>query len=195
MNQILILFLYSKDPNEAKYQLLINKRESAGLKYFNDSKAFIDYSNDMDDIYKNIEEYNPNKKRKILNVFDDMIADMLSNKKLNPIVTELFIRGRTLNISLVFITCLVFITHFYYTSYFAVPKNIRLNSTYYFVMKLPSKRELQQIAFNHSSDNDLQEFMNLYKKCTAKPYSFLVIDTTVASDNPLRFRKNLVKRI
>ena len=76
----------------------------------------------MDDIYKNIEEYNPNKKRKILIVFDDMIADVLSNKKLNPILTELFIRGRKLNISLVFIT----------QFYFAVPKNIRLNSTHYF---------------------------------------------------------------
>ena len=92
--------------------MLINKRESTGLKYLNDSKAFIEYSNDMDDIYKNIEEYNPNKKRKILIVFDDMIADMLSNKKLNPIVTELFIRGRKLNISLVFIT----------QTYLAVPK-------------------------------------------------------------------------
>ena len=106
-------------------------------------------------------------------------------KKLNPIVTELFIRGRKLNISLVFIT----------QSYFAVPKNIRLNSTHYFVMKIPNKRELQQIAFNHSSDIDFQDFMNLYKKCTAKPYSFLVIDATLASDNSLRFRKNLLERI
>ena len=114
----------------------------------------------MDDIYENIEEHNPNKKRKKLTVFNDVIADMLNNKKLNPIVTELFIRGRKLNISLVFIT----------QSYFAVPKNIRLNSTHYFVMKIPNKRELQQIAFNHSSDIDFQDFMNLYKKCTTKPY-------------------------
>ena len=134
----------------------------------------------MNDIYKSVEEYNPNKEQKILIVFDDMIADMLSNKKLNPIVTELFIRGRKLNISLVFIT----------QSYFAVPKNIRLNSTHYFVMKIPNKRELQQIAFNHSSDLDFQDFMNLYKKSTAEPYSFLVIDTTLPSDNSSRFRKN-----
>ena len=106
----------------------------------------------MDDIYKNIEEYNRNKKRKILILFDDMIADMISNKKLDPIITELFIRGRKLNISLVFIT----------QSYFAVPKNIRVNSMHYFV-KIPSKRELQQIAFNPSSDIDFQDFMNLYK--------------------------------
>ena len=81
---------------------------------------------------KDIEEYNPNKKRKILIVFGDMIADILSNKKLNPIVTELLIRGRKLNISLVFIT----------QSYFALPKYIRLNSTHYFVLKIPNKREL-----------------------------------------------------
>ena len=84
----------------------------------------------MDDIYKSIEEYNPNKKRKILIAFDDMIADMASNKKLNPIVTELSIRGRKLNIFLVFII----------QSYFAVPKNTRLNSTHYFIMKIPNKR-------------------------------------------------------
>ena len=132
--------------------MLISKREIRGLKYLHESKAFIEYSNDMDDIYKNIEEYNPNKKIKILIVFDDMIADMLSNKKLNPLVNELFIRGKKLNISLVFII----------QSHFAVPKNIRLNSTYCFVMKIRKKRELQQIAFNHSSDINFQDFMNLY---------------------------------
>ena len=88
------IYLYSKDPYEAKYQFLINKQESTGLKHFNDSKAFTEHTNDMDDSYKNIEEYNPNKKRKMLIVFDDMIADILNNKKLNPIVTELFFRGR-----------------------------------------------------------------------------------------------------
>ena len=121
------------------------------------------------DIYKNIQEYNPNKKRKTLIVFDDIIADILSNEKLNPIVTELFIRRRRLTISHVFIR----------ESYFAVLKNIRLNLTHYFVMKIPNKRKLQQIEFNHSSDIDFQDFMNLYIKCTAKPYSFLVIDTTI----------------
>ena len=135
------------------------------LQFLNDLKAFIKYSIHIDDIYKNIEEYNQNKKRKILIVDDDMIAGMLSNKKLNPIVTELFIRGRKLNISLVFIT----------QSYFAVPKNIRLNSTHYFVMKIPNKRELQQIAFNHSSDIDFQDFMNLYLKSPAKPYLFWLL--------------------
>ena len=127
------IYLYTNNPYEAKYQFLINKRESTGLKHFNDSKAFIEYPNDTDDIYKNIEEYNPNEKRKVLIVFDNMTADMLSNKKLNPIVTELFIRGRKLNMSLVFIP----------QSYFAVPKNIMLNSTHYFIIKISNKRELQ----------------------------------------------------
>ena len=106
------IYLYAKDPYEGKYQFSINKQKSTGLKHFNDSKAFIENSNDMDDIYKNIEECNPNKKRKILIVFDDLTADILINKKVNPIVTELFNRGRKLNISLAFIT----------QSYFAVPK-------------------------------------------------------------------------
>ena len=107
----------------------------------------------MDDIYKKIEEYKPNEKRKTLIVLDDMIADMLSNKKRNPIVTELFIRGRKPKIYL------VFITH----SYFAVQKIIRLNSTLYFIMKIPNKRELLQIAYNPSSDIDFKDFRNLYK--------------------------------
>ena len=96
------IYLYAKDPYEAKYQLLINKQESTGLKYLSDSKAFVEYSNDIDDIYKNIEECNPDKKRKITIVFDDMIANMLRNKKLNPIVTKLFIKNRKLNMSVVF---------------------------------------------------------------------------------------------
>ena len=132
----------------------------------------------MDGFNKNIEEYNPDKKEKTLIVFDDMITDMLINKKLNPVVIELFIRGRKLN-------SLVFITHYY----FAVLRHIRLTSTHYFVMKILNKKELQQIVFNHLSDIDFQDFLDLYRKCTAKSYSFLVIDTTLALDNPLRFRK------
>ena len=129
------IYLYAKDPYEAKYQFLIKKREDAGTKHFNDSKAFIEYLNKMFDIHKNIKDYNPNKKRKILIVFDDMIADMLSNKKLNPIVTELFIRGRKLN------TSPVFISQFH----FAVPKNIRLNSTCYFMMKIQTNESLNTL--------------------------------------------------
>ena len=107
---------------------------------------------------------------------------MINNNKLNPVVTELFIRGRKLNISIVFIM----------QSYFKVPKDVRLNSAHFFVMKIPNKRELQQIALNHSSDIDFKDFMKIYKKCAAKSYSFLVNDTTLPSDDPLRFRRNLL---
>ena len=96
----------------------------------------------MHDVYKNIDDYNLDKANKILIVFDDMIADMIHNKKLNSIVAELFIRGRKLNISLVFIA----------QSYFKVPKDVRLNTSHFFIAKIPKKRELQQIAINHSSD-------------------------------------------
>ena len=111
-------YLYAKDPFKAKYQLLMNKNEAAGyFKYCKDSKAFIEYSTSMDDIYRNNAKCNPDKERKTLIVFYYMTVDMFSNKKLNPIVIELFIRDRKLKISLVLIT----------QSYFAVPKKIRLD--------------------------------------------------------------------
>ena len=131
--------MYANDPYEAKFQFFLNKREGTGLKHFNDLKAFIEYSNDVQDVYKNINEYNLNKKRKISIVFNDMIADVINNKKINSIVTELFIRGRKWKISLVFIA----------QSYFKIPKDVRLNSTHFFTKKIPNKRELQQIALNH----------------------------------------------
>ena len=115
------IYLYAKDPYEAKYQFLINKRERVGINCLNDPKTFIEYFNDMHKVYKNIDNYNPDKENKILIVFDDMIADMIKNKELNSIVTELFIRGRKLNISLVFIS----------QSYFKVPKDVRLNTTHF----------------------------------------------------------------
>ena len=146
-------------------------------------KAFIEYSNDMQDVYKNINKYNLSRKSRTLLVFDDMFADMTNNKKLNSIVTELFIRDRKLNISLVFIT----------QSYFKVPKDVRLNSTHFFITKIPNKRELLQIAPNHSSNIDFKDFIKIYKRYTAEQYSFLVNDATVSSDNPLRFRKSLLK--
>ena len=175
------IYLYAKDPYEAKYQYLINKCEKVGLDHFDDHKTFIEYSNDIQDVYKNIDDYNPGKKHKVLIIFDDMIADMINDKKLNPIITNLFIRGRKLNISIVFIT----------QSYFKVPKDVRLNSTHFFIMKIPNKRELQRIALNHSSDIDFKDFIKIYKKCTKEPYSFLVNDTTLQSSDPLRFRHNL----
>ena len=118
----------------------------------------------MQDVYKNIKDYNPIKKRKVLMIFDGMIADMINNSKLNPIVTELFIIGRKLNISIIFIT----------QSYFKVPKDVRLNSTHFFITKIPNKRERQQIALNHSSDIDFKDFMNIYNKSTKEPYSIIL---------------------
>ena len=95
-------------------------------------------------------------------VFDDMIADMIHNKKLNSVVTKLFIRGRKLNNSLVFIT----------QSYFKVRKDVRLNTSHVFIAKIPNKRELQQIAINHSSDINTNDFANIYRKCASELYFF-----------------------
>ena len=132
--------MYAKDPYEAKYQYLINKRESVGINHFNYPRAFIEYSNDMHDVYKNIDEYNPDKENKILIVFDDVIADMINNKKLNSIVTELFIRDRKLNIYL------VFITH----SYFKVPKDVRLITSHFFIAKIINKTNWTSTNCNKS---------------------------------------------
>ena len=120
------IYLYAKISYETKYQFLINKHEKIGLNHCDDPKAFMEYSNDIQDVYKYIEEYNLGKKRKVLIVFDDMTADMINNKKLNPIVTALFIRGRKLNISIDSIA----------QSYFKVPKEVRLNTTHFFIMKI-----------------------------------------------------------
>ena len=141
------IYLNAKDLDESKYQFLIKKRENAGIKNFNDSSAFIEYSNTMDDVYNNIDDYNPKRKRKILVVFDDMIAYIMTNKRFQAIIKELFIRCRKLNISLVFIT----------QSYFSVPREVRLNSTHYLIMKIQNKRELEQIAINHSADIDYKD--------------------------------------
>ena len=110
-----------------------------------------------------------------------MIADIIDNKKLNSIVTKFFIKGRKLNISLVFIT----------KSYFKVPKDVRLHTSQFFISKISNKREIQQIPINHSSEISTKDFANIYRTCTAEPYSFIVNDTTLASNNHLRFRKNL----
>ena len=147
---------------------MIKNCGNAGIKHVNDPKAFIECSNTMNDIYENIDNYNPNRRRKILIVFDDMIADIMTNKKFQSIIKELFIRCRKLNISLVFIT----------QSYFSVPKDVSLNSSHYFIMKINNKRELQNIAINHSADIDYKDFMEIYRECTKDHFNFLTIDTT-----------------
>ena len=110
-----------------------------------------------------------------------MIADIISNKKFQAIIKELFIRCRKLNISLVFIT----------QSYFSVPKDVRLNSTHYLIMKINNRRELQNISINHSADINYQDFIEIYRECTKEPFNFLTIDIALPASDLLRFRKNL----
>ena len=145
------VYLHSKDPYEGKYQLLINKLESAGLEHCNDPKGFIENSNDADNIHENIDEYKPNKKCKILFVFD-MIAEMLNNKKCKQIVTDLLARCTKMNISHVFITQL----------YFAAPKIFRLNYNHYFIMKILNKLGLQQIVITNSSEIDCKRVETIF---------------------------------
>ena len=132
-------------------------------------------------VYENIDDYNPTRKRKILTAFDGIIADIMSNKKFQAVVKELFIRCRELNISLIFID----------KFYFTVPKGVRLNAIHYLIMEINIKRELQNIAINNSADIDYNSFMKIYRECTKNPCSFLTIDTTLSASNILRFRKKL----
>ena len=131
-----------------------------GIKHLSNPNAFIECSNTIDDVYDNTDDCNSNRRRKILIVFDDMIADIMTNRRFQAIIKELFIRCRKLNISLVFIT----------QSYFSVPKDVRLNSTHYLIMKINNKRELQNIAINHSADIDYQDFKKIYRECTKEPF-------------------------
>ena len=126
----------------------------------------------MDDVYNNIDDYNPESKRKILIVFDDMIADIMNNKKIQVIIKNLFARCRKFKISLAFIT----------QSYFSAPNDVRLNSTHFLIMKIHNKRELQQISIDHSADIDYKDLLKSCRNYTNEPYSFLAIDL-------MRFRK------
>ena len=110
-----------------------------------------------------------------------MIADIMTNRRFQVIIKELLIRCRKLNISFVFIM----------QSYFSVPKDVRLNSTHYLIMKINNRRELQNIAINHSADIDYKDLMKIYRECAKEPYNFLTIDTTLPASDPQRFRKNL----
>ena len=164
-NDIDKIYLYARDLSEPKYEYLIKKREDAGIKHLNNPNAFIECSNTMDDVYENIDDYNPSRKRKILIVFDDMIADIMANRQFQAITTKLFIRCRKLNISLVFIT----------KSYFSVPKDVRLNSSHNLIMKINNRRNLRNIAIDDSADIDYKDFMKIYIECTKEPFNFLAI--------------------
>ena len=136
--------MYARDLNKPNYKYLVKKHEDVGIKHVNNPNAFLECSNTMDDTYENINDYNSSRRRKILFVFDDMIADIMTNRRFQAIIKELFIRCRKLNILLVFIT----------QSYFAVLKDVRLNSTHYLIMKINNRKEIQNIAINHSADID-----------------------------------------
>ena len=142
--------------------------------YLNDQSAFIECSNTMVDVNKNM--------MSTTQVAIEMIADIMTNKKIGDIIKELFIRCIKVNISLVFVI----------QSYFSAPKDMRLNSTHYLIMRINSGKESQNIKINHSADIDFNDFMRIYRECTREPYSFLTIDTTLSAGDSLRFRKNLL---
>ena len=149
------------------YQYLINKREQAGIKNLNGPHAFIEYSNDMNDVLENINKYNKNRDKKVLIIFDDMFADIMRSEKFKAIVKELFIRCRKLNISIVFIT----------QSYFRTPKDPRLNCTHYILMKISNKKELKSMTEENSGHLAFKDFLKIYNYCTKGPYSFMIVDT------------------
>ena len=172
------IYLYAKDTDEKKYQYLINNREQVGIKNLNDPHAFIEYSNDMNDVLEDIDNYNKKRDKKALIIFDDMIADIMRSEKFKVIVKELFIRYRKLNISIVFIT----------QSYFRTPKDVILNSTHYILMKIGNKKELKSIAEENSGYLDFKDFLKIYNHCTDKPYSFMMVDTRPTAH--ITFKKN-----
>ena len=161
------IYLYAKDTELQSTKFLINKREQAGIKNLNDPHAFIEYSDDMNDVLDDINNYNKNKDKKVLIIFDDMIADIMRSEKFKAIIKELVIRCRKLNISIVFIT----------QSYFRTPKDARLNSTHYILIKIGNKKELKSIAEENSGHLDFKDFLKIYNYCTKEPYSFMLVDT------------------
>ena len=171
------IYLYAKDLHEPKYEYLINKREQAGIKNLNDPHAFIEYSEDMNDV-PDINNYNKNRDKKVLIVFDDMIADIEYNKNFKRTIKELFYGARKINVLIVFIT----------QSYFRVLKDARLNSTHYILMKIGNKKELKRIAEEKSGHLDCKDFLTIYNYCTKEPYSFMTIDARPTTTIP--FKKN-----
>ena len=175
------IYLYANNIHEPKYEYLINKREQAGIKNLNDPHAFIEYSNDMNDVLDDINNYNKSRDKKVLIVFDDMIADIEYNKNFKRIIKELFYRARKINVSIVFIT----------QSYFRALKDARLNSTHYILMKIGNKKELKRIAEKKSGHLDYKDFLKIYNYCTREPYSFMTIDARPTAT--MVFRKNFTE--
>ena len=172
------IYFYTKDLHEPKYEYSINKREQAGIKNLNDPHAFIEYSDDMNDVLDDINNYNKNRDKEELIAFDDMIADIEYNKTFKRIIKELFYRARKINVSIVFIT----------QSYFRALKDARLNSRHYTLIKIGNKKELKIIAEEKSGNLDYKDFLRMYNYCTKGPYSFMTIDTRLTATIP--FKKN-----
>ena len=177
------IYLYPKDIHEPKYEYLINKREQVGIKNLNDPHAFIEYSDDMNDVLDDINNYNKNRDKKVLIVFDDRIADIEYNKNFKRIIKELFYRAREINVSIVFIT----------QSYFRALKDSRLNRTHYILMKIGNKKELKRIVEEKSGHLDYKDFLKIYNYCTEEPYSFMLIDTRPTAS--VTFKKNFDESI
>ena len=174
------IYLYVKDIHEPKYEYLINKREQAGIKNLNDPNAFIEYLDDMNDVLDDINNYNKNRDKKVLIVFDDMIADIEYNKNFKRIIKELFYRARKINVSIVFIT----------QSYFRALKDARLNSTHYIIMKINNKKEFKKIAEEKSGHLDYQDFLKMYDYCTEEPYSLMTTDARPTATMPFKINFN-----
>ena len=175
------IYLYSKDTDEEKYQYLINIREQPVIKNLNDPHAFIEYSSDMNDVLEDINNYNKKRAKKVLIIFDNMIADIMRNEKFKAIVKERSIRCRKLNISIVFLT----------QSHFRAPKDARLNSIHYILMKIGNKKELKSIAEENSGHLDFKDFLKTYNYCTNEPYSFMMVDARPNAS--VTFKKNFHK--
>ena len=174
------MYLYAKDIHEPKYEYLINKREQAGIKNLNDPHAVIEYSDDMDDVLDDINNYNKNRDKTVLIVFDDMIADIEYNKNFERIFKELFYRARKINVSIVFIM----------QSCFRALKDARLNSAHYILMKINNKKELKRIAEEKSGHLDYKDFLKIYNYCIKETYSIMTIDTRPTTSIP--FKKTLM---
>ena len=173
------MYLYANNIHEPKHEYLINKREQTGIKNLNDPHDFIEYSDDMNDVLDDINDCNKNRDKKVLIVFDDMIADIEYNKNFKQIIKELFYRARKINASIVFIP----------QSYFRALKDARLNSTHYIIMKINNKKELKRIAEEKSGHLDYKDFLKMYSYRTEEPYSFMIIDARPTATIP--FKKNL----
>ena len=174
------IYLYAKDLHEPKYEYLINKREQAGIKNLNDPHAFIEHSDNMNDVLYDINNYNKNRDKKVLIIFDDVIVDIEYNKNFKRINKELFYRARKINVSIVFFT----------QSYFRALKDARLNSTHYIIMKIGNKKELKSIAEEKSGNLDYKDFLKMYNYCTKEPYSFMAIDARPTATIPFKKKFN-----